>query len=140
MKLRTRQAPQLLGQKILVAFDTWGSSSRYPTGHLLRPLGNIGGKEAEQESLLLEFDIPYRSFGSAILDCLPPEGDSWTVAASKEDEMWKGREDLRGLNVCSIDPPACQDIDDALHARPLENGNVECGVRKSPVHIPFNFF
>jgi hypothetical protein len=24
----------------------------------------------------------------------------------------------------------CQDIDDALHARRLENGNIEAGVRK----------
>jgi len=24
----------------------------------------------------------------------------------------------------------CQDIDDALHARPLPNGNIEAGVRK----------
>ena len=27
------------------------------------------------------------------------------------------RRDLRGLIVCSVDPPGCKDIDDALHAR-----------------------
>ncbi len=37
--------------------------------------------------------------------------------------------DLRHMSVLSIDPPGCVDIDDALHARPLENGNVE--VKKS---------
>lgn len=35
------------------------------------------------------------------------------------------REDLRHLSVCSVDPPGCTDIDDALHCRELENGNLE---------------
>lgn len=33
----------------------------------------------------------------------------------------------------------CQDIDDALHARQLENGNIEAGVRKSLRPIPYFF-
>ena len=35
------------------------------------------------------------------------------------------REDLRHLTVCSVDPPGCTDIDDALHCRELKNGNLE---------------
>lgn len=35
------------------------------------------------------------------------------------------REDLRQLTVCSVDPPGCTDIDDALHCRELDNGNLE---------------
>lgn len=35
------------------------------------------------------------------------------------------REDLRHLTVCSVDPPGCTDIDDALHCRELDNGNLE---------------
>lgn len=35
------------------------------------------------------------------------------------------REDLRPLAVCSVDPPGCTDIDDALHCRQLHNGNLE---------------
>ena len=63
-------------------------------------------KEAEQESLLLEFDVPYRPFGRAILDRLPKEGERWAVPPrSPDNPVWKGREDLRSLNVCSIDPP-----------------------------------
>lgn len=34
-------------------------------------------------------------------------------------------EDLRHLPVCSVDPPGCKDIDDALHVRPLPNGRLE---------------
>jgi exosome complex exonuclease DIS3/RRP44 len=38
------------------------------------------------------------------------------------------RTDLRFLDICSVDPPGCTDIDDALHCRELPNGNLEVGV------------
>lgn len=134
IRLRTRQAPALLGQKILVTIDRWESTSRYPEGHFVRALGKVESKEAEQESLLLEFDVPYRPFGKAILDCLPPEGDAWVVPPKSDTHPeWRDREDLRDLLICSIDPPGCQDIDDALHARPLPNGNIEAGVHIADV-------
>ncbi|OSX58629.1 hypothetical protein POSPLADRAFT_1049371 [Postia placenta MAD-698-R-SB12] len=134
IRLRTRQAPALLGQKILVTIDRWDRTSRYPEGHFVRALGKVESKEAEQESLLLEFDVPYRPFGKAILDCLPSEGDHWIVPPkSPEAPEWRDREDLRDLIICSIDPPGCQDIDDALHARSLPNGNIEAGVHIADV-------
>jgi exosome complex exonuclease DIS3/RRP44 len=106
IRLRTRQAPSLLGQKILVNIDRWETTSRYPEGHFVRALGKVESKEAEQESLLLEFDVPYRPFGKAILDCLPPEGEKWVVPPKDAgNPAWRDREDLRGLNICSIDPP-----------------------------------
>lgn len=141
IKIRTRQAGALLGCKILVAMDEWKSTSRYPEGHFIRSLGAIESKEAEQESLLLEFDVPYRPFSKAILACLPAEGDAWTVPpkdAALEGEthaakIWQNRVDLRAETICSIDPPGCQDIDDALHAKRLPNGNIEAGVHIADV-------
>ena len=131
IRLRTRQAPTLMDQKILVTIDSWSPNSRYPDGHFVRALGQVESKEAEQESLLLEYEVPYRPFGKAILNCLPPEGDTWKVPTKTVgDLIWRDREDLRDLIVCSIDPPGCQDIDDALHARKLPNGNIEAGVRE----------
>ncbi|KAJ3726993.1 RNB-domain-containing protein [Lentinula raphanica] len=136
IRLRTRQAPTLLNQKILVTIDRWDSTSRYPEGHFVRALGKVESKEAEQESLLLEYEVPYRPFGKAILDCLPPQGDQWVVPPKGEldvQNVWRDREDLRDVLVCSIDPPGCQDIDDALHARLLPNGNIEAGVHIADV-------
>ncbi|KAG9992914.1 ribonuclease R, partial [Aureobasidium melanogenum] len=46
---------------------------------------------------------------------------------------WNKRRDLRDLLICSIDPPGCVDIDDALHARTLPNGNIEVGVHIADV-------
>lgn len=69
--------------------------------------------------ILLEHGIPHESFSGKVLACLPP--DDWKITP----ENSVGRKDLRHLPVLSIDPPGCKDIDDALHARTLDNGNVE---------------
>lgn len=44
------------------------------------------------------------------------------------------REDLRHLDVCSVDPVGCTDIDDALHCRKLKNGNFEVSSNLQLVH------
>ncbi|KAL2799583.1 hypothetical protein BJX66DRAFT_293174 [Aspergillus keveii] len=133
IRVRTRQAADLLGQRILVTIDAWNRDSRYPTGHFIRSLGELETKGAETEALLLEWDVQYKPFPKSVLDCLPSEGHDWRVPESKDDKGWNGRRDLRDLLICSIDPPGCQDIDDALHARQLPNGNFEVGVHIADV-------
>ncbi|RSM16568.1 hypothetical protein CEP52_000272 [Fusarium oligoseptatum] len=133
IRLRTRQVADLLGKRLLVTIDAWERDSRHPIGHFVRSLGELETKAAETEALLLEWDVQYRPFPKTVLDCLPKEGHDWKVPASVEDPGWRQREDLRGLLICSIDPPGCQDIDDALHARKLPNGNFEVGVHIADV-------
>lgn len=133
IRLRTRQASELLGKRILVAMDAWDRDSRHPVGHFIRSLGELETKAAETEALLLEYDVQYRPFPKTVLDCLPAEGHDWRVPTRMEDPGWIDREDLRDLLICSIDPIGCQDIDDALHARPLPNGNYEVGVHIADV-------
>lgn len=133
IRIKTRQASELLGKRIVVAIDSWDRTSRYPIGHFVRSLGALETKEAETEALLLEYDVQYRPFPKAVLDCLPKEGHDWRVPQDPNHPGWVGRKDFRGLLVCSIDPPGCQDIDDALHARLLPNGNYEVGVHIADV-------
>ena len=133
IRLRTRQVSELLGKRLLVTVDSWDRDSRHPVGHLVRSLGELETKAAATEALLLEWDVQYRPFPKTVLDCLPKEGHDWRVPESKEDPGWRDREDLRDLLICSIDPPGCQDIDDALHARLLPNGNYEVGVHIADV-------
>lgn len=127
VRLETRQAANLLGKRIVVSIDAWPRSSRFPCGHFVRELGEIGDKDTENEVLLLEHDVPHQSFSQAVLADLPQL--PWIIT---EDEH-KKREDLRYLDVCSVDPPGCTDIDDALHCRQLENGNLEVGVHIADV-------
>uniref|UniRef100_A0A1A7Y0C5 Exosome complex exonuclease RRP44 n=1 Tax=Iconisemion striatum TaxID=60296 RepID=A0A1A7Y0C5_9TELE len=127
IRIETRQASALAGQRIMVAIDGWPKNSRYPNGHFVRSLGGAGEKETEQEVLLLEHDVPHQAFSQAVLSFLPKM--PWGITP---EDMVK-REDLRHLTVCSVDPPGCTDIDDALHCRELENGNLEVGVHIADV-------
>ena len=127
VRIETRQADHLKGKRIVVAVDSWPRHSRYPLGHFVRVLGPIGDKATENEVLLLEHDIPHSSFSNAVLDCLPDQ--PWTIT----DKDREARLDFRDLDVCSVDPPGCTDIDDALHSRELATGNWEVGVHIADV-------
>ncbi|RKF56263.1 Exosome complex exonuclease dis3 [Golovinomyces cichoracearum] len=133
IRLRTRQVGEIIGKRILVTIDTWEKDSRYPAGHFVRSLGDLETKGAETEALLLEYDVQYKPFPRSVLECLPSEGHDWNVPANIDDPFWKDRRDFRDLGICSIDPIGAQDIDDALHARPLPNGNLEVGVHIADV-------
>ncbi|XP_030635923.1 exosome complex exonuclease RRP44 [Chanos chanos] len=127
IRIETRQASTLEGQRIMVAIDGWPKNSRYPNGHFVKSLGSAGDKETETEVLLLEHDVPHLPFSQAVLSFLPKM--PWSIT----EEDLKVRADLRHLTVCSVDPPGCTDIDDALHCRELENGNLEVGVHIADV-------
>ncbi|XP_018364763.1 PREDICTED: exosome complex exonuclease RRP44 [Trachymyrmex cornetzi] len=127
IRIETRQAEILSKQRIIVALDSWPRNSRYPLGHFVRALGNIGDKETENEVLLLEHDVPHSRFSDAVLSFLPKL--PWIITEADVVQ----REDLRHLDICSVDPPGCTDIDDALHCRSLPNGNFDVGVHIADV-------
>ncbi|KAK6924586.1 PIN domain [Dillenia turbinata] len=124
IRIQTRQLGNLLDKRIVVAVDSWDCSSRYPSGHYVRTIGEIGDRDTESEVVLIENDINSRPFSSQVLACLPPL--PWSVAT--QDLVNPSRLDLRHLRVFSVDPPGCKDIDDALHCTILPSGNFEVGV------------
>ncbi|KAB7507513.1 Exosome complex exonuclease RRP44 [Armadillidium nasatum] len=127
IRIETRQAEALQSKRILVAIDSWPRDSKNPKGHFVRVIGEIGDKETENEVILLEHDCPHTKFSEAVLKCLPKM--PWVITPKDEAE----RKDLRDLNICSVDPIGCTDIDDALHCRLLPNGNYEVGVHIADV-------
>lgn len=66
-----------------------------------------------QDVLLIENDVNTAPFSPAVHECVPPL--PWAV--SEADVADPTREDLRDRVICSVDPPGCMDIDDALHVR-----------------------
>ena len=125
--IRTTQRHRFLGQRIVVAMDSWPVDSPYPLGHYVRTIGLAGTKDVETQVLLQQFDIPHDPFPAAVLACLPPE--DYRIDADSSP----GRVDLRHIPVLSIDPPNCKDIDDALHCIELANGNYQVGVHIADV-------
>ncbi|CAM9697488.1 unnamed protein product [Pylaiella littoralis] len=66
--------------------------------------------------------------------------DGFGKAPRWQDSGWRvqesdvvGRRDLRGERVVSVDPPGCQDIDDAMHVTRKPNGKLEIGVHIADV-------
>ncbi|GMH41507.1 hypothetical protein BSKO_09417 [Bryopsis sp. KO-2023] len=127
--IRTGQCEQLLGKRVICVIDAWERDSRWPMGRYVRMIGDMGTRDTETEVLLLENDINTNPFTPAVHACLPPM--PWAVGAKElQDEH---RMDLRDRCVCSVDPPGCTDIDDALHIKDLPNGNIEVGVHIADV-------
>lgn len=131
IKVQTRQAATLSDKRIVVSIDSWEADSLHPTGHYVKTLGVIGDKEVETEVLIIENDINTSPFTPAVHACVPHL--PWLVTEAELQDPH--RIDLRHLNVCSVDPPGCKDIDDALHIRVLPggSGNVEVGVHIADV-------
>ena len=129
IRIQTRQLEGLLDQRIVVVIDDWPADSMYPEGHYVKSLGLIGSVDAETQALLLENDVDDRPFAPAVYACVPAL--PWKVTDDHLAEP--GREDLRDLLVCSVDPPGCKDIDDALSARDIDDERIEIGVHIADV-------
>ena len=98
----------------------------------------------EVECLLLEYGITPRPFSLPALACLPAVpvsrdpisgGKGWVDSQyAIPDTFLVGRKDLRKNRfVFSVDPPGCQDIDDAMSLEWLSPGLIEVGVHIADV-------
>lgn len=127
IRVRSKRVKEFIGKRVLLIIDKWDRNSIHPSGHIVREIGNSGDKEAETEVILIENGIPTRKFSEAAMGCLPDE--TWKVT----EEHVKTRWDLREWTICSVDPPGCTDIDDALHFRRINDDEVEIGVHIADV-------
>jgi exoribonuclease R len=154
IRIHTRQWQSLQSQRVIVALDNWAIDSRYPNGHFKKSLGEKGDWKTELEALLIKHSIFPRPFSVAAIACLPStpasvtsnlicaEGADLTSATRCEggwqDSGWvlpsiEGRRDMRGQRIFSVDPPGCQDIDDAMGVEWIQPGLVEISVHIADV-------
>lgn len=116
-------------KRMIIRFTDWKDASPFPTGQFVKIIGEEGKMGTETNMILHEFNVDTRPFSQKVLDCLPSEGRNWRCSPEEEAR----RMDLRHLDVCSVDPPGCKDIDDALHCIMLPNGNYQVGVHIADV-------
>jgi exosome complex exonuclease DIS3/RRP44 len=127
VRIRTRNGAELEGKRIVCVIDSWDRFSRSPNGHWVSVLGVAGDRDTESAVILREHEVITREFSSAVMQCLPPRD------FTPSEEEIKKRLDLRAVPVCSIDPPGCKDIDDALSCEILPDGNYRVGVHIADV-------
>lgn len=135
IRIRHHDPKALAGQRIVVRIDSWPCSSQYPNGHYVRSIGPIHDLDTEISAILIEHGISVsqttQEFSAGSLKEMPintPERP-WTPEPA---ELSK-RRDLRKHIIFSIDPPNCQDIDDAISIKEIENDRIEFGVHIADV-------
>nr|CUU99529.1 hypothetical transcript [Hymenolepis microstoma] len=129
VRIFTSEPAKLNGYRFVVRLDRWDASSNYPCGHFVRSLGPIGDLETETQTILVEHNLAHRPFTDIQLDelkHLASARGSWKVDSTEV----RKRRDLRPPTISgnpnsedtlvfSIDPPGCQDVDDALSVKLL---------------------
>lgn len=146
IRIRTKQWNILQGQRIVVAVSDWSIDSMYPNGYLVRTLGDANSWESELNAILWKNNIFLRPFSLAALACLPEVPvpppvllpgqvpKQWVDSQWRIEEPIRDRRDIRRCrDVFSVDPPGCQDIDDAMSVYWIEDGILEIGIHIADV-------
>ncbi|NLD17842.1 MAG: ribonuclease R [Tissierellia bacterium] len=114
------------GQKVLVSIVKYPENGKNPEGKVLEVLGYPGDKGVDVLSIAhshgIRMEFPNKVLNQA--QEMPAEIDSEDV---------KGRVDLRDELIFTIDGADAKDLDDAISARILENGNYYLGVHIADV-------
>ncbi|CAD2095876.1 exosome complex exonuclease RRP44, putative [Plasmodium vinckei brucechwatti] len=123
--IKSNMEDELSNKRVIVTIDKWDFNSKYPLGRCLSVLGVCDDIEAETKLIYNEYNISTKEFSESAYLCLPPS--NWVIP----EEEFSKRIDFRNILTFSIDPPGCQDIDDALSVEILE----EEKIIKIGVHI-----
>ncbi|CAM9816148.1 DIS3-like exonuclease 1 [Lampetra fluviatilis] len=132
IRISTNQSQALQDYRVVVRIDSWEATSQYPNGHFVRVLGRAGELETEVAALLVENAISVLPFSEAQLREMPV--DSPETPWQMDSEEVARRRDLRSSHlIFSVDPPGCEDVDDALSVKTIAGGNLELGVHIADV-------
>ncbi|KAF7730590.1 hypothetical protein EC973_001972 [Apophysomyces ossiformis] len=114
--------------KLLVAkFMRWSIFSLSPFGKIIKVLGNVGSIAAETKAIITDCSVRDEPFSSLALQGLPSL--PWSIP---QGEYLKRRNCATEL-IFTIDPATAKDLDDAVHIKPLKDGNFEVGVHIADV-------
>jgi ribonuclease R len=114
------------GDKVEVKYLGWKEGDKSPTAEVSKVFGPAGDHFAEMHAILSMFDLP-AEFPEAV------EKAAKNIDGKIRKEDVEEREDLRHLNVFTIDPSDAKDFDDALSVEYLEDGNYKIGVHIADV-------
>ncbi|ORE01755.1 RNB-domain-containing protein [Rhizopus microsporus var. microsporus] len=105
----------------------WQITDTNPAGRIVKEIGPIGYLAAEKAAVLADNSIIDADFSPVALHSLPEL--PWSIPMVE----YKNRLDLRRERVFTIDPSTAKDLDDALHIKPMKDGNYEVGVHIADV-------
>jgi len=133
IRIKTRiDHDRIANKRLLVEIDSWPIDSLYPYGHYVKTIGDVGDLDTEIKCLLIEHKIDLSAFSAYALAGLPQVLGDGTFSLC-ETEINNRRDLRKSCRIFSVDPQGCQDIDDAMHAKVLDSGDIEIGVHIADV-------
>lgn len=126
VKLLGKMGEDAPRQKGAARMESYGGHGASPTGKLERVFGSADSLSAAVEAILYENDIP-EAFPQAVLD------QAEAVPQRVEEAALRGRLDLRGETVVTIDGAGAMDLDDAVSLGRDEAGRWVLGVHIADV-------
>ncbi|MFL0267654.1 ribonuclease R [Candidatus Clostridium radicumherbarum] len=114
------------GQVVMVEIISWPDGRRNPEGKVRQILGNKGDKGIDILTIIKKYGLPEE---------FPPKVESFAenIPDTIPGEEYSRREDLRQLNLVTIDGEDAKDLDDAVSIEKLESGNYRLGVHIADV-------
>lgn len=101
-----------------IKFEFWKNTSKCPRGSIIKIIGTIGELQAEYNYILSKYQLDYKKHNIKKIDIEKIDSNS---------------EYNKELDIISIDPEGCIDIDDALHYLKLNNNCYEIGIHIADV-------
>ena len=114
------------GDKVVVRLEDWQSRHVNPEGEIIEVLGRSDAPGVDMLSIIRKFDLP-TEFPKNVLE------ETNRIPTSVEQQMIKGREDLRDKFIVTIDPDDARDFDDAIDVAKIDNGDWRLGVHIADV-------
>lgn len=114
------------GQKVVVEILKYPEARRNAEGRVIEIIGNTNDPGTDILSIIKSYSLE-EEFPQEVMAQAESVGDTVT------EDMLKGRRDLRGLRMVTIDGEDAKDLDDAVSIELLENGNYRLGVHIADV-------
>lgn len=115
-----------VGDRVVIEVDDWGTPAKPAHGRVSHFIGNIADASKDIPAAIEEYELP-DSFPSKSVQEAQAHG---TRVPANEI---KAREDLRELEIVTIDPETAKDFDDAISLSKDARGNFELGVHIADV-------
>ncbi len=112
--------------KVIFELVQWSHPRSLPEARVKDILGQKGGNDASMLSILAEHELR-APFPEAV------ENEATAIPEEIPQEEIERRNDIRNLNIFTIDPADAKDFDDGLSISMLNNGNYYLGVHIADV-------
>ena len=114
------------GDKVVVRLERWESRHVNPEGQIIEVLGPSSAPGVDMLSIIRKYHLP-TEFPKDVL------AEAHRIPETVAEEMFEGREDLRGKFIVTIDPDDARDFDDAIDVERIPGGGWRLGVHIADV-------